>query len=293
MTFKGMIRLLLRPLYRLIFIRLFRVWERMGFHITLNHFYQPIPDTRSLREELWSRRSELVGLQMNERAQLRLLEEFMGFKEEYDLLSSHPNFGPVDTEVLYCMVRYFKPRRIIEIGSGHSTRISAKAILRNEEEGYSCELIAIDPYPDETLRHGFPGLSKLISAKVEEIDLSEFAKLRGNDILFIDSSHVLRIGGDVQCEYLEILPRLAKGVVVHLHDIFLPMEYPREWVLGMYRFWNEQYLLQAFLAFNDAFEVLWAGSYMHLNHPERLRMAFGSYDGEKVWPSSFWMRRKP
>ncbi|MCD6505100.1 class I SAM-dependent methyltransferase [Candidatus Poribacteria bacterium] len=288
-----MIRFMLRPLYRLFFVRMFRIWERMGFHITLNHFYQPIPDTRSLKEDLWSRRSELVGLRMNEQAQVELLGEFLRFKGEYDLLPSHPNFGPVDTEILYCMIRYFKPQRVIEIGSGHSTRISARAILKNEGEGHGCELIAIDPYPDDELKGGFPGLSKLIPAKVEEVDLSEFGRLRENDILFIDSSHVLRIGGDVQYEYLEIMPRLAKGVIVHLHDIFLPMEYPRDWVLEMYRFWNEQYLLQAFLAFNDAFEVLWAGSYIHLNYPEKLERAFDSYDRGKVWPSSFWMRRKP
>jgi hypothetical protein len=104
----------------------------------------------------------------------------------------------------------------------------------------------------------------LIIDKVQNVSLSEFNKLEKNDILLIDSSHVLKIGSDVQYEYLEILPRLKKGVIVHVHDIFSPSEYPREWVLEDYRFWNEQYLLCAFLSFNSAFEVLWAGSYMHL-----------------------------
>ena len=112
-----------------------------------------------------------------------------------------------------------------------------------------------------------------------------------HDILFIDSSHVLRIGGDVQYEYLEILPRLARGVIVHSHDIFLPAEYPRHWVLEEHKFWTEQYLLQAFLAFNDSFEVLWAGSYMHLKHPEKLEEAFSSYKRERTLPGSFWMRK--
>jgi len=108
----------------------------------------------------------------------------------------------------------------------------------------------------------------------------------------------LKIGSDVQYEYLEVLPRLNKGVIVHIHDIFLPMEYPRKWVIGMHRFWNEQYLLQAFLSFNCAFEVLWAGSYMHLRHPDELERAFNSYNRNIVWSThvpgatSFWMSKK-
>lgn len=90
--------------------------------------------------------------------------------------------------------------------------------------------------------------------------------------------------------YLEILPKLNKGVIVHVHDIFLPAEYPKEWVLKKYRFWTKQY--HAFLAFNHTFEVLWAGSYMHLRHPEKLEKAFSSYNRTQVWPGSFWMRRK-
>jgi len=171
--------------------------------------------------------------------------------------------------------------------------LSAQAILKNEEEDndYECELVAIEPYPNDILKAGFPGLSKLIPKKVQDIPLSEFKKLSENDILFIDSSHVLKIGSDVQYEYLEILPRLNKGVIVHAHDIFLPAEYPKEWILKDYRFWTEQYLLQAFLSFNDSFEVLWGGSYMHLRHPDKLEEAFSSYKRDERWPGSFWIRR--
>jgi len=119
----------------------------------------------------------------------------------------------------------------------------------------------------------------------------EFAKLKENDILFIDSSHVLKIGSDVQYEYLDILPRLSKGVIVHVHNIFLPAEYPKEWVLKDYTFWTEQYLLQAFLAFNDSFEVLWAGNYMHLKYPNELEDAFSSYKRDERLIGSFWMRK--
>lgn len=283
----------------------------MGFHITENYFYQPIPDTRTLKDELWLRQSELAGVDMNEQEQFQLLNQFLKFKNEYDAFPrdkalkpyeyyiNNDMFGPVDAEILYCMVRHFKPKKIVEIGSGYSTYLFAQAILKNEaENGNRAELTAIEPYPNEVLRRGFPGLSKLISAKVEEVDLSEFSELKENDILFIDSSHVLKIGNDVQYEYLEILPRLNKGVIVHIHDIFLPAEYPKKWVLGMHRFWNEQYLLQAFLAFNGAFEVLWAGSYMHLRHRNQLEKASSSYNRDTVWAThvpgatSFWIRKK-
>jgi hypothetical protein len=296
---------LLRAISDIVFVRLFNVWQSIGFHITRNHFHEPIPDTRTLPDELWIRHSELVGVDMNEDTQLEFLHKFsVNFKKEYDMISTrrpvagqyyanNPSFGYVDGDVLYCMVRYFKPKRMIEIGAGYSTYLSAEAILRNEEEGgHRAELIAIDPYPNETLKEGFPGLAKLITSEVERVELAEFTKLRENDILFIDSSHVLRIGNDVQYEYLEILPRLNKGVIVHIHDIFLPWEYPKDWVLKNHWFWNEQYLLQAFLAFNNAFEILWAAQYMHLRHAEKLEEAFGTYYRRHGAGGSFWIRKK-
>lgn len=290
----------------IIFKKLFPLWEKLGFHITRNHFYEPIPDTRTLKDDLWEKQSELVGIDMNEEGQINLLSLFASkFKEEYESFPRNKTsipyqyyidngaFESVDGEILYCMVRHFKPNKIFEIGSGNSTYLSAQAILKNKEEDndYECELVAIEPYPNDILKAGFPGLSKLIPKKVQDIPLSEFKKLRENDILFIDSSHVLKIGSDVQYEYLEILPRLHKGVIVHLHDIFLPAEYPKEWVLEDYRFWTEQYLLQAFLAFNDGFRPLFAGSYMHLKHPDKLEASFSSYKRDERWPGSFWIRK--
>ena len=94
----------------------------------------------------------------------------------------------------------------------------------------------------------------------------------------------------MQFEYLELLPRLKKGVIVHIHDIFLPLEYPREWVIDNMRFWNEQYLLQAFLAFNDHYQVLWAGTYMSLNYPVELEKAFKTYT-YNFTPGSFWIKK--
>jgi hypothetical protein len=285
--------------------RFFPLFERRGYHITPNHFYQPIPDVQSLPEALWERPSELVGVDLREAEQLARLERFAGrYRAEYEALPRTPTsvaheyylrndaFGTVDAEILYCMVRELAPRRLFEIGSGFSTRLSARACRVNaERQGVACELVAFEPYPSEVLRAGFPGLTRLEPVKAQDIPLSEFARLEENDILFIDSSHVLKVGSDVQVEILEILPRLKKGVVVHFHDIFLPAEYPRAWIQEHRRFWTEQYALQAFLTFNDRFEVLWGGSFMHLKHPERLRQAFPSYAEAPAWPGSFWIRR--
>lgn len=295
---------------KILFSRIFALCERLGFHITRNHFYEPIPDTRTLKDQLWLRQSKLAGVNINEPKQIEMLNRFLRFKNEYDNFPKngtakpwqfHFNnltFGPVDAEVLYCMIRHFQPRKVIEIGSGYSTFLSAEAILKNEEEsGFRADLIAVDPHPNRVLKSGFPGLSKLISRKIEDVDLTELEALKENDILFIDSSHVLKIGNDVYYEYLEILPRLNKGVIVHIHDLFFPYEYPKTWVLKMRRFWNEQYLLQAFLAFNNAFEVLWCGSYMHLKHPDKLEEVFASYNRTTVWAASrpgatsLWMRK--
>lgn len=243
---------------------------------------------------------------MNEQSQLELLQVFRSrFKTEYDQLprerTSTPHqyfvnngtFGSVDGEILYCMVRHLKPAKFIEVGSGNSTFLSAQAVLKNKEEdsGHDCELTAIEPYPSDALKNGFDGLSRLVTKEVQQVPISEFHQLDGNDILFIDSSHVLKIGSDVQHLYLRVLPELRKGTVVHIHDIFLPAEYPRRWIMDGKLFWNEQYLLQAFLMFNDSFEILWAGSYMHLKHPDELGRSFSSYDRNTCWPGSFWMRK--
>lgn len=285
---------------------MFSLFQRLGVHVTPNHYYSPIPDTQKFKDDLWAKRSSLSGINMCEEKQLEFLSLFeLKFKHEYEQFPriktcipyryylNNSVFESVDAEILYCMIRHFKPRRIYEIGSGYSTYLSAQAVLKNYEEDSSCqcELVAIEPYPNKILKDGFPGLSRLIPTEVQNMPVSEFKKLSANDILFIDSSHVLRTGNDVQYEYLDILPVLDKGVIVHVHDIFLPAEYPKRWILQEHKFWTEQYLLQAFLAFNESYEVLWAGSYMHLTHPEKLELAFSSYCRQETWPGSFWFKK--
>jgi hypothetical protein len=221
-------------------------------------------------------------------------------------------FECVDAEVTYAMLRHFQPRRVIEIGGGFSSRLIAHALHRNAAgNGKVGELVTIEPDPDEVLRNGFPGLSMLIADPAQNVEASLFESLSSGDVLFVDSSHVVKIGSDVCHECLQILPRLQPGVLVHFHDIFLPCEYPRQAVLERLCFWSEQYLLQAFLALNHDFEVLWSASAMQLFHPDVVESAVpgwrGSYarmpaeirrfqptlDGERLWPTSFWMRRKP
>lgn len=286
------------------YVRLmFPLWQQLGVHVLPNHFYNPIPDTRELTDSFFSRRSELIGITMQDEQQLALLNNFKNkFLSEYQTFPqnstgvgheyyiSNRTFEEVDGEILYCMIREFKPRKIIEIGSGFSTYLTAQAVLKNSEDGHNSDFTAIEPYPNNVLTQGLPGLTRLMKKCVQEVSLAEFAALQENDILFIDSSHVLKPGSDVQYEYLEILPRLNKGVIVHVHDIFMPAEYPKEWMMKHLRFWNEQYLLQAFLTFNDSFEVIWAANYMLLKHPEQLKEAFPCCSANTL-PGSFWIRR--
>ena len=285
----------------------FNLFEKSGIHVLPVNYYSPVPDTMTFKELFWVYKSNLKEVDLNIDTQLDLVDNiFPTFKHEYNKFPvssrevSMPTefaidngaFAFVDAYVLYCMIRHFLPKRIIEIGSGISTLISSKACSENKLGGVLTELIAIEPYPNDTLKRGFPGLSRLIQEKVENIDFTLFESLNENDILFIDSSHVVRIGGDVIFEFIEVLPRLKKGVIVHFHDIFLPLHYPKEFVMKQRLFFTEQYLLQAFLMYNHAWEVLWAGTFMHLNYPERLKQAFHHYRPDKPGSGSFWMRRK-
>ena len=282
------------------FLECFRVWERHGFHVTPVHFYQPIPDTQTLPETLWNRPSKLVGIDMNDSVQLDLLRKrFPKFREEYEQFPSKPTGGPsrfyltnglfdgTDALVAYCMVRHFQPHLIIEVGSGFSSLVSGEAAAKNKGSA----LICIEPFPQEFLKPGFPGLHSLIEKRVEDVDLNFFSQLGSGDILFIDSSHTVKIGGDVNYLFLELLPRLRPGVIVHVHDIFFPFDYRRDWVMDEFRFWSEQYLLQAFLSFNSEFEVLMSNSYLGYYYKEDLKATFPSLAS---WGGgSFWMRRKP
>jgi len=283
------------PRYR----EFFSLWQERGFHATPVHFYQPIPDTRALPERLWQEPGELVGIETNDAVQLDLLRNvFPRFREEFEQFPARATKDPArfhfnngffdgtDALVAYCMIRHFQPRLIIEVGGGYSTLLTREAVAR----GNQSELICIEPFPRDFLRAGFMGLKKLIEKPVQDVDLALFAQLDSGDILFIDSSHTVKIGGDVNYLFLEVIPRLKPGVIVHVHDIFLPFDYRRDWVIDELRFWTEQYLLQAFLAFNSQFEVLLGNSYVAHRYMEELKKTFPN---SPWWGGgSFWMRRR-
>lgn len=291
----------------------FHLWEAKGYHITPVHFYEPIPDTRDFASDIFTKESTLPGLELNEQAQISLLHEFSSnYRGEYgefgygqakrknEFFFENGAFETVDAEILYCMIRYFKPRHIIEIGSGFSTLVTATAIRQNTttDPEYQCELTCIEPYPKEWI-FKIPEVSRVFQSKVENVPLETFSELSNNDILFIDSSHNINVYNDVCFEYLEVLPMLNVGVLVHIHDIVLPQRYCKYW-FDLKVFWNEQYLLQAFMAFNTSFQILWAGNFMHLRYSNELALAFPSYPRfknstdikkQKQGHKSFWIQR--
>lgn len=284
----------------------FDIWQARGFHVVPAHFYYPVPDTSKLPSDVWESHSEMPGVDLNLSAQEELLsniapryqEELTRFhphavKDSDEYYYFNPMFGPGDADILYTLIRRHSPNRYLEIGSGFSTRMAAAAVRANVADGgHSCEIVAIEPYPSESLRHGFPGLSTLLAEPVQTQPLSLFTSLEKDDILFIDSSHVLKIGSDVQYEFLEILPRLRSGVLVHFHDIYLPYEYPEPMIRNNHMFWTEQYLLQAFLAHNDAFEILWMGHYLYRTHHKELSAVFPHCASPAAWPTSVWIRKR-
>ncbi len=185
------------------------------------------------------------------------------------------------------MVRRGKPNRIVEVGGGFSTLVSAAAAARNGNTSIVC----IDPFPPAYVTRKLPARVSLVVSPVQEVGFDIFERLESGDIVFIDSSHVSQYGSDVNYLFLEVLPRIKPGVVVHVHDIFLPADYLPSWLTANRLFYNEQYLLQGFLAFNSDFEVLLANSYLTHYHLDKLKATFPTaapYPGG----ASLWMRRK-
>jgi hypothetical protein len=278
------------------------IFNTVGVFPIRNHYYEPLFNLTKLKTPLTQERN-LSGIDWNEAAQLELLEKFhyneelLGFPKKPQnhncYYFKNPNFTEGDAEYLYNMIRYFKPRKIIEIGCGFSTLMAKAAIAANvkDDAAYQCQQVCIEPYE-------MPWLEQLIDIEivrslVEDVDMALFSSLGHNDILFIDSSHVIRPQGDVLVEYLTILPNLAKGVLIHVHDIFTPRDYPEEWLVKRVLLWNEQYLLEAFISFNSHFEIVAALNYLKHRHPEKLANVCPvlAKSLEKSEPGSFWLRK--
>jgi methyltransferase family protein len=261
--------------------------DRWGYHIRPIHYYEPLPDFRSITPEQAQRKREYPAIDFRWDAQLRLLGELEPYARELpesDLINDY--FSGLDAVVYHSLIRHLKPRRIVEIGGGYSTRIAGKALAANQRGRLTC----IEPYPQERLNGSTFGVH-LVTKRVEELDISFFSSLEADDILFIDSSHTVKFGSDVCYEFLELLPTLKPGVWVHVHDIFFPHDYPAEWLLQRRLALNEQYLLEAFLSFNQDFEIALANYWLHLEHRDRVAGLRPKSLSPGPNPSSFWMRR--
>lgn len=274
------------------------IFYRIGIYPILDHYYEPLFNPKHANSIRISR--NLPGIDLNDEGQISVLKQFsynaellslpIEKKEELKFYYHNTNFGSGDAEYFYNIIRTFKPKKILEIGCGFSTLLAEEALLKNLNQGYNCEHICVEPYE-------MPWLEKLhvkvIRAKVEQLDRHIFESLESNDILFIDSSHMIRRNGDVVFEYLEIFPLLRTGVLVHIHDIFTPFDYPFEWLSEKVLFWNEQYLLEAFLSLNSGYEVIGALNYLKHKYFDELTDKCPILKNEPSRePGSFWLKKK-
>jgi predicted O-methyltransferase YrrM len=298
-----------------LFTRLQALAARRGIHLarqrdwrlSRNGYYSPLPDLDRLDDAVWDRVSPLHGIHLDSEAQIswaeaelrRFVAELQAPGEpgddplEFFLENEHYERG--DAEIAYAIVRRLRPRRVLELGSGFSTQVLARAAARNAAQGHPCELVAYNPYPSErmhaVLRRGVEGLAAHHEVEAQRLPLETFTALEAGDVLFIDTSHVVKLGGEVVHLFLEVLPLLAPGVLVHIHDIALPYEYDRRFVVDLEMPWAEQYLLQALLTGNPDWEIMWAAQAVARAHPDRLaRLVPGLH--ERSYPSAFWMRRR-
>lgn len=255
--------------------------RKVGVFPVRRHYYEPLFDNRELRAPLTHER-HLPGIDLDVAGQLEFLSKLNRNDELLDLQWLAPPAKPEgfqfgndafesgDADFFYQFIREIKPGRIIEIGSGHSTKVAQTALARNRDEtGMETSHICVEPYE-------MPWLEKLSDVKVlrervETCSIRWETELQAGDLLFIDSSHMIRPQGDVLAEYLEILPTLASGVFVHVHDIFTPRDYLTEWIETDVRFWNEQYLLEAVLGNSSRYKIVAALNFLSNNHSKEMK----------------------
>jgi predicted O-methyltransferase YrrM len=272
------------------------------------HYYSPLPDTRELAaeprsSEVWPEEPrETPGVDWRDAEQVALCRSVFGrqtrleFRDEptgseIDYFTQNDQYSAFDSWVLEAFLRHLRPRQLVEVGSGFSTLVSAR-VNRDHLES-AMRLTSIEPYPREFLVEGVPGVSELRIEKVQDTPISVFQELDRDDVLFIDTSHVAKTGSDVVWLYQEVVPRLRAGVVVHIHDIFAPGEYPEDWVLDG-RGWNELYVVRAFLAFNTAFRIEFGSQYMLKRHRNIIEEAFPEMREERYATpggGALWIRR--
>jgi len=304
-----------RAIYRRSHAALYSALRRLGWNVARTaDFYSPLPVLSEVvaTRELWDRPSDLVGVRYDLEAMKRLLSALVEVHgDEFEALPPHseiralgygPGFPVIDALTTYLMVRDLRPARYVEIGSGLSTYYAWLAAAANGREGSSCEMTCVDPFPTGRLRELEEPPVNAVVSKVEAVDLGLFETLDVGDVLFIDSTHVLKLGGDVAFLFLEVLPRLRPGVVVHVHDIHFPYNtpYPAEQYVfrakwPLYR--TEAMVLQAFLSFNREFDiVLSAPMIRHADEPFLARTIPGyrpvEVEDYDTHFGSIWLRRR-
>lgn len=277
---------------------LFNEGEKFGVHLMPTHFYSPVPVASQVPDSVFE--LDLLNspaLPLNIEKQRERFKDFGKYSSELSKISFEPRtdayswensaFGSIDATVYHGMIRSVRPARIIEIGSGYSTMIATEAAKLNG----STRVTSVEPYPMASLTAN--SSIDLIEKFIQDVDLSVFDELVANDVLFVDSTHVSRVGSDVNHIFARILPRLKPGVYVHFHDIFLPFEYPKYWIKDSHLFWNEQYMLQNFLAFNSEFETVATNFYWLKTDPQFLLECFPVFSERNLaGAGSFWIRRR-
>jgi predicted O-methyltransferase YrrM len=240
------------------------------------HYYSPIPSREEIEERLRRMPAEppetLPGIDLRPEAQRTLLADYARYYEELPFPETAESsfrycyendfFSYADGIFLYCFLRHFQPRRIIEVGSGYSSALMLDTAERFLDP--RPQMTFIEPYPErleQLLRPSDEQFVEIRRERLQDVPSTAFAELQAGDFLFIDSSHVLKCGSDVQYLLFDILPALAPGVFVHFHDVFYPFEYPAYW-LREGRYWNEDYFLRAFLYGNSLWEIVFFNTYV-------------------------------
>ena len=256
----------------------FRALSKSNQWVQDGHFYSPYPSWDEISEHRQARRvpGSFPGIDFQDDEQRKLMDSLaayypdLPFQDEavrglrYQYRNSSYPSG--DAIPLFCMIRHLRPKRIIEVGCGNSSCVIMDTNDRFFASGI--DLTFVEPYPDffhSLLRPGEKERVRLLASRLQDVPMAEFERLEGNDILFIDSTHVSKLNSDVNHLLFEIFPRLKRGVFIHIHDVFFPFEYPIEW-LEEGRAWNESYILRAFLQFNDHFKMRFFNTYLFEKH---------------------------
>jgi Methyltransferase domain len=277
---------------------------KTDFFVPPGHFYSPLPDRDDAAQALDKAEaavpSALPGVVIDDAAMREVWQKLRPFMEtapfpqaktdghRYHFDNEFFSYG--DALVYYAMLGLFRPRRMIEIGSGYS---SALALDAREQLKLDLHLSFVEPYPailKSLIKPAEQANCELLEQKVQTVALARFAALEANDILFIDSSHVAKTGSDVCFELFEILPALKSGVLIHIHDMFWPFEYFRSWVLDDKRAWNELYFVRAFLMHNPDYQILFFNDYFAKLHPGDVRTSSAPF--QRNPGGGLWLRKR-